>query len=80
MLFKVTIIECKNFEKGLEELDAYCIINCGEQKFQTKIIKKSNNPIWNETFSFKTLDSTEQINFSGNFFNKKKKKYMNGTC
>lgn len=45
---KATNLESKD-SNGLS--DPYAIIECGKEKFRTKIIYKTLNPEWNESFT-----------------------------
>ncbi|KAI3382297.1 hypothetical protein SNEBB_011391 [Seison nebaliae] len=41
--------------------DAFCVMNIGQQEFQTKVIKSSLNPKWNETFFAIVDDMNGQV-------------------
>ena len=49
----ITVVSASNLEpkdsNGLS--DPYAIVECGKDKFRTKIIYKTLNPIWNESFT-----------------------------
>ena len=41
--------------------DPYCVVTAGSQREHTAIVKKSLNPVWNETFVFRA----EEVKKSG---------------
>jgi len=58
--FFVMFKEAKN-TKPMEvngQSDPYCIFSLGKEsdKFQTKVVKKTSNPVWNEEFVLDVLD------------------------
>ena len=59
----VRVIEARNIpvmdQNG--SADTYVKLKVGNQRFKTKVIKKSLSPSWCEEFSFKVEDLKEQI-------------------
>ncbi len=43
--------------------DPYCQIKVEKQSFKTEIVKKSLNPVWNETFDFSARSTTKALIF-----------------
>jgi len=44
------------------KMDPYCTLQCGGEKFKTKVLKKAGtNPVWNQNFIFNLDGKTEPI-------------------
>jgi len=48
----VTDPRTKNRKEGPQFCDLYCKLRLGKLQFQTEVIKRAMNPIWQQTFSF----------------------------
>lgn len=63
MKLVVRVIEAKDLPptdpNGLS--DPYVRLQLGKQRFRTKVIKKNLNPKWDEEFSFKVDDLSEEL-------------------
>lgn len=64
---KIVLLECQNLDaKDLNGLsDPYVIFTCGKVKVKSKTIKKTLNPVYNETF-FMLIDPNNNLEIKGN--------------
>ena len=61
---KVTVLRASNIKIGdKDSSDPYVVVACGQKEHKTKMIKKSLNPEWNETFEFDGVDPKSIIVF-----------------
>jgi hypothetical protein len=62
--FMVTVIEARNLGTHAYSSDAYCKVVYGKsQAYKTKVLKKSLNPDWNETFRIKAEPGVKELIF-----------------
>jgi Ca2+-dependent lipid-binding protein len=59
---KVTVLQAKNVPPvDSQTADPFCTLKLGSTKHQTKILKKTLQPVWNETFVFKDVRVEQDI-------------------
>lgn len=47
--------------KGLTHLDAYVKLHLGKRKSKTRVLKNTQNPVWNEEFVFRGVDMDDEL-------------------
>uniref|UniRef100_UPI0031B8B3B2 XYPPX repeat family protein n=1 Tax=Trichomonas vaginalis (strain ATCC PRA-98 / G3) TaxID=412133 RepID=UPI0031B8B3B2 len=66
LTFNIKVIEAKDLPKvdTFGKVDPYVQIQLGNEKCKTKVIKKSYNPVWNETFSIPVTNPKAPLNIT----------------
>ena len=57
----VTDPKTKSRKEGAQFCDVFCTIRLGKQKYQTEIIKHSQNPVWQTSFELYVLLSSSPL-------------------
>jgi len=66
----VKILGCKNLPDTqlLSKIDPYCIVECENKKYQTKVAENTENPKWDELFKF-TVSDPDSVRLSFKIWN-----------
>lgn len=47
---KVSVLGCRSLAGEQDEVNPYCVLAAGKQRFKTNIVGRTLDPRWDETF------------------------------